>query len=131
MDTNVLVRHLVNEPSEQTDRARNLMGRIAAREEEVVLTDSVVVETVFVLAKLYGVERAEVAQSLRLILSQQGLILANIDTVFGALDFWASHPSLSFPDCFHLVTTKALGLDQIYTFDKKMNRYPGVERIEP
>ncbi len=38
---------------------------------------------------------------------------------------------LSFADCFHLTLTKELGMTQIYTFDRKMNRFPGVERLEP
>ncbi|HYI24747.1 MAG TPA: hypothetical protein VD767_04985 [Thermomicrobiales bacterium] len=30
-----------------------------------------------------------------------------------------------------LALTEALGMTGIYTFDRKMNRYPGVARIEP
>jgi predicted nucleic acid-binding protein len=31
----------------------------------------------------------------------------------------------------HLLYTCRLGLTQIYTFDRKMNRLPGVARVEP
>lgn len=47
------------------------------------------------------------------------------------LDVWYSRGRLSFVDCYHLALTKEFGMTQIYTFDKKMDRYPGVARIEP
>ena len=47
------------------------------------------------------------------------------------VDFWLENPPLSFADCYHLALASHLGLGHIYTFDKKMGRYPGVERIEP
>lgn len=52
-------------------------------------------------------------------------------TILNAIDIWNKNGPLSLPDAYHLVFAKDVGLDRIYTFDKKMNRYPGVERIEP
>ena len=51
--------------------------------------------------------------------------------IVAALDFWQTHPALDYADCFHLTLTKDLGMSGIYTFDRKMDRFPGVERIEP
>lgn len=53
------------------------------------------------------------------------------DAILDALLFWVGQPALDFADCYHLALTKSLGLDAIYTFDKKMDRYPGVTRLEP
>ena len=39
--------------------------------------------------------------------------------------------SLSFADAYHLVLMKRLGLTEIVTFDKRIERTPGIKRIEP
>ena len=51
--------------------------------------------------------------------------------IVNALDFWAQQPRLDFADCYHLALAEELGMTQVYSFDKKMDRYAGVERIEP
>jgi len=51
--------------------------------------------------------------------------------IIDALEFWVSQPPLDYADCYHLALTRELGLTGIYTFDRKKDRYPGVERIEP
>jgi len=38
---------------------------------------------------------------------------------------------LSVADCYHLVRTKSLGLTEIHSFDKNMDRHFGVIPIEP
>lgn len=48
-----------------------------------------------------------------------------------ALALWQEHSALDYADCCHLTLTKALGMSRIYTFDRKMNRYPDVERVKP
>jgi hypothetical protein len=46
-------------------------------------------------------------------------------------NLWSTQGPLSFADCFHLALTRQLGMTRIVTFDQKMDRYPGVERVEP
>ena len=60
-----------------------------------------------------------------------GLVVEQANAVESALRFWSHQGPLSFVDCFHLALTRALGMTQIYTFDRKMDRFPGVERVEP
>ncbi|MBI3965357.1 MAG: PIN domain-containing protein [Chloroflexi bacterium] len=38
---------------------------------------------------------------------------------------------LSFVDAYHLVLMKQLKLTEIVTFDKRIERMPGIKRIEP
>ena len=38
---------------------------------------------------------------------------------------------LSVADCYHLVRTNSLGLTEIHSFDKNVDRHPGVIRSEP
>lgn len=68
---------------------------------------------------------------LSIILKQPEVSIEYRDTVIYAMQFWVEQSPLSFIDCYHLALTHTLGINRIATFDKKMDRYPGVERIEP
>lgn len=57
--------------------------------------------------------------------------MAEEHAVVDALGFWAGQPAFDYADCYHLALTRQLGMTQIYSYDKKMDRYPGVERVEP
>ena len=78
-----------------------------------------------------GVPVADAARGLATILDYAGIVTDHPEALKTALQFWATQGPLSFADCFHLTLTRQLGMTHIVTFDQKMNRYPGVERVEP
>jgi hypothetical protein len=84
-----------------------------------------------VLEKGYRVPRPAAYPPLRDLVSIPSIEFGWRDANLEALGFWKDHSPLSFADCFHLVLAKQLGMECIYTFDKKMDRFPGVERVEP
>ena len=61
VDTNVLVRHLTGDPPEMAARATAYLGT----ERELLLTDLVVAETVYVLESFYETPRDQVAEAVR------------------------------------------------------------------
>lgn len=131
LDSSVLVRYFVQEPGDQTERATRLLGRVSALKEDVHLSITVVFETVHVLTSFYRVPRIDTAETFRQVLGLKGVVLPEKKVIQQAMQLWVDEPPLSFADCYHLVLTKSLGLGEIYSFDKKMGRYPGVTRIEP
>lgn len=131
LDTNVLLRHIMQDVEDQSARASRLIADIADGGVRVCISETVVFETVFTLSSFYRIPRGDVSSQVRRILGMPGIFLHNKAIVLEALRFWESQGPLSFPDCYHLALTAALGLDEIYSFDKKMGRYPGVTRIEP
>ena len=131
LDTSVVVQFLVGELGDLTNRAINLLENLADREEILHISTTVIFETVYVLNGTYGVPRSLVADRLGRFIRLPGVDLPEVDEVIGAFDLWEAQSPLSFADCYHLVLAKSLGLSRIYSFDKKMNRYPGVERVEP
>ena len=131
VDTSVLVRYLVQDIPDQFARAVDLFSQVAAHQVRVVLSETVILETTYVLTKIYGVSRADAGALLADILDLEELLLHNKPIVQEALRNWAVQGPLSFADCYHLALTADLGLSEIYSFDKKMDRYPGVTRIEP
>jgi predicted nucleic acid-binding protein len=131
LDTNIVLRFLLNDHADHSPRAKALFNSIRLGEVEVFCPATVVFEAIHYLHRTLSVPRPAIAQTLAELGSYAGLKLDDGDAIPKALAFWVEQPSLDFADCYHLALTKELGMSQIYTFDKKMNRYPGVERIEP
>ncbi len=131
IDTNILVYHLAQNHESFSPRSSALLDDLAAGRTTATCASTVIVETVYVLEKGFLVPRAVAYSALKSIVSMPAIEFDFREALLAALDSWNSQSPLSFADCYHLALAKVLGVNAIYTFDRKMNRYPGVERIEP
>jgi predicted nucleic acid-binding protein len=73
----------------------------------------------------------ESEHALSRLMSQAEFDIDHRRAALDAIDHWTIQRTLSFVDCYHLALTRELGMTEIYTFDKQMERYPGVSRVEP
>lgn len=131
LDTDILVRHLVRDNPDQATRATALMEAVADHQIRIRLPDTVVFETIFTLQRVYSIPKVEIADELSTIVKHPGVILDHKQAVLNALKFWRGTGGLSFADCHHLALAADLEFTEIYSFDKKMDRYPGLRRAEP
>lgn len=131
IDTNILLYHLLQEHTENAARCTALLDELSFGRARAACSNSVIAEAVYVLEKSARVPRQEIVPPIAEIVAIPALQFEHRDALLDALDFWLENPPLSFADCYHLALASHLGLGHIYTFDKKMGRYPGVERIEP
>jgi predicted nucleic acid-binding protein len=72
LDTNVLIRHLTGDPPEMAARATAALKD----EEQLLLTDLVLAECIYVLESFYEVERPRVAELMR-----SAIALPSIETL--------------------------------------------------
>lgn len=131
IDTNVLIYHLIQTDHEASQASHELFARLRSGSEMAFVSSTVVFETVHVSQTSYGVPKHLIADTLADVLRLAGLQTDHEAALLDALAFWREQGPLSFPDCFHLALARQLGMARIYSFDRKMDRYPGVERIEP
>lgn len=131
LDTNVICRHALDDHDQHSRRARALFERVAQGETHVFCPATAVFEAIYILHNRNESPRPDVADYFAIVMEYPGFHLEHPESVRAAFDLWTANPALDFADCFHLALTKELGMTQIYTFDKKMDRYLGVERIEP
>lgn len=131
IDTNVILRHLLNDHAEHSPRASRLLLEVRQGRLEVYCPDTVIFEAVYILTGLASTPRDVASNALVGIIELPGVVMAYKAAILDALRFWVEQPALDFADCYHLALTKSLGLAEIYTFDRKMDRYPGVVRVEP
>lgn len=131
IDTNIFVYHLAGNHREFSPRCTALMEQVEAGEIDAVTSITAIDETLWVLTRAFGYPRLQAAEQVSTLIMQPEIDIDHRQAALEAIDFWITQGPLSFVDCYHLALTKELGMTQIYTFDKKMDRYPGVERIEP
>lgn len=131
IDTNVAARYLLADIPDHHQRAVKLLTSAASGHVEIFVPAAVFTELSYVLTRLAGFPRQRAAEGLLQFASFPGLHLEHEAVIIDALSFWRDHGGVSFVDCFLMALSSANGISRIYTFDRKMDRYPGVERIEP
>ena len=131
LDTNVIARHVFGDNPIQSPKATAFFQRIEQGEVEARITDTVILETIYVLQRLYHVPRTDIRDAINGVLKLPGIRLANKQRVRQALDLYVNTPTLSWADSFHAVLTQRLGLPGIVSFDRGFDRVPGLARVEP
>jgi len=138
VDTNVLLRYLLQDDEVQSRKAALLMT--GAR--RILVTDVVLVETVWVLTgKRYRLDHEDVAGVINALFAEPGIVFENAQAVWGALnDFKKAQPvkisgkkkRADFPDA--LIVNKAMRqasdwqqeLESIFSFDIAACELPGM-----
>lgn len=132
LDTNVLLRVILNDHPIHSPRSRDLIERIAGGFEEVVTSDSAITETVYTLVgPRLATPRPVVADAILNILVLDGVHLDSKRLYPAAFGRYLSFARLSFADCLHATQADALTKGRIYSFDRGFDRLPGITRIEP
>ena len=121
IDTNVLVRVLVDDPSEpkQMRAARACVKRAG----QVLVPQIVQAETVWVLESAYGLDRKDLVDLLGRLLHNQALLLQDEETFQQALGEYRDG-SADFADYLILSESRRASC-QLATFDKRLKRSDG------
>lgn len=131
LDSNILIYHLMQNHADYGPRCSTLMRNVRMGSQRVYCPSTAIMECTFVLNKQFSAPREEIAPLLANIISLPHVECDFKQPLLNALAFWQINSGLDFADCYHLALAKELGMTQIYSFDKKMDRYHGVERTEP
>lgn len=109
LDTNVLIRLVLNDDKRQTAAGlRALQG-----EKRVLLLNTVLQETVWVLESVYAASRDDVLTALRRILS---IATPESPMVPQALEWFGD--GMDIADALHLATATTARCDTLYSFDR-------------
>jgi predicted nucleic acid-binding protein len=130
LDTNVLLRHLLEDHADFSPRATAFLARIELGEIQVRTADPVILETVFTLQRGYKFPKAEIRATLMPLIELPGIVLPGKHHFSRVFDVYVNY-NISFVDAYHVVLMERLGLDEIVTFDREFDRVPGLARLEP
>jgi len=124
LDTNVLVRFLVEDDPEQSRQAKALVQRAIAGNSPCFVSEVVVCEVVWVLGTSYQVGREEIARVLRQLLRARHLTFSDGERLSRALNAFDSGRG-DFADYLIRETARETGCESVATFDRALLREPG------
>ena len=117
LDTNVLVRYIVQDDPEQAASAERLIEETCTTQSPGYVGVPVLVELVWVLTAAYRYDRLVVASVIRQLLRTAEFLVEDRETAWSALREFESS-GVNFADCLIGHRNRARGCDRTYTFDR-------------
>lgn len=124
LDTNVLVRFLVQDDQAQFERAQKLIGRALRVGDGVLISLLVLLETEWVLRSRYGFSKDEITAAFSGLLDSAEVRFEDEHSIENALFTWKDS-SADFADCLIGARHRALGCRATVSFDAKAAKLPG------
>ena len=124
LDTNVLVRYLVQDDRRQYEKARRLIQREAGNGEPVLISLLVLLEVEWVLRSRYGLSKADILAAFSALLDAADLAFEDETSVEYALYSWKDSAA-DFADCLIEARNRRLGCRATATFDGKALKLAG------
>ena len=118
LDTNILVRYIVQDDVEQGRAASRLIESQCTAQTPGYIGVPVLVELVWVLTTAYRYRKSVVTSVIRQILTTAGLLVEDEATAWAALREFESSGA-DFADCLIAHRNHARGCARTYTFDRR------------
>jgi predicted nucleic acid-binding protein len=126
VDTNVLIRHLTGDPADMAARA----SKYLSSEQQLLLSDLVVAETVYVLESFYEAPRPQVAEAIRSLLAMTTILCVDKDLLLRAVEIYETD-RLDSAEAYLVACAESTQINRIASFDRSIDRVGTVERVEP
>jgi len=123
VDTNILVRLVARDDLRQTASAEAFVTAGAW------VSHLVLVETTWVLDSVFGLNHAQIAVAVEMLLNHRDLVVQDPDVVAAALEFYQARPKLGFSDCMVLEVARKAGHLPLGTFDRQLGKLDGAELV--
>jgi predicted nucleic-acid-binding protein len=101
-----------------------------AGDEQLLLSDLVLAECVYVLESFYEVERARVATLMRSAIALASIEVVDASLLLRALEVYELH-RLDFAEAYIVANAESTGVRRVLSFDRTIDRVQSVSRIEP
>jgi predicted nucleic acid-binding protein len=126
VDTNILVRHLTGDPPDMAALATAYLGSAS----ELLLTDLVVAETIYVLESFYKTPRPQVAEAMRSLIAFGSIITVDPALLLRAVEIYETD-RLDFAEAYSVASAETSGVNRVASFDISIDRIKTIERVDP
>ena len=99
-------------------------------ETDLLLTDLVVAETVYVLESFYEAPRQQVAEAIRSLLAFESVVSVDPGLLLRAVEVYETE-GIDFAEAYLVACAESTGINTIASFDRSIDRVGTVERVEP
>ena len=128
LDTNVLVRYFAQDDIEQSAKATMLIESLTDAQQGFI-SQVVLVETVWVMQRVFEADRETVSSIIRNMLLIQGFLLESREVVKKTVDSYATS-NADFADCLIAKTAEFYGCQSVITFDIKAAKACGMKLLD-
>lgn len=126
VDTNILVRHLTGDPPDMAVQATAYLGSAS----ELLLTDLVVAETIYILESFYKTPRPQVAEAMRSLIAFGSIITVDPALLLRAVEVYETD-RLDFAEAYLVASAETTGVNKVASFDTSIDRIKTIERVDP
>ncbi|VXD13350.1 PilT protein domain protein [Planktothrix serta PCC 8927] len=113
LDTNILVRYLVQDDLKQSQKATELINQLLAHEETILINNIVLCELIWVLESAYKYKKIEIYNVLNRLLSISFFEFENREIISLSLEKYKNSKA-DFSDCLVATLNQSLGCDQTF-----------------
>ncbi len=117
LDTNILLRYIVEDDSGQLSRAAKIIES-CTEEEPGFIVNGMLFEFLWALESAYGFSRQEIAEVINVILTAPELMVEHKESVWSALKAYRSSSKVDFTDALIGRVGAKYGCTTTITFDK-------------
>jgi predicted nucleic-acid-binding protein len=121
LDTNVLVRYLVQDDPAQSRKAAAYIEGAADAGDQILISHIVLCETVWVLDSAYGYDKFEITSTIEKLLQSATFRFEAKDIVLSAVGEYSS-AKVDFADCLIGRIHASLGCERTVTFDNALRK---------
>ena len=128
LDTNVLIRYLVQDDPKQARAAEKFIIQFANSEATLFIPISVTLESEWVLRSVYLFSKESIIEVFISLLETREMQFQDEASVERAIFLFREH-NVDFADCLHVATAFTHDYLPMMSFDKQASRVEGIEVI--
>lgn len=129
LDTNVLVRWILDDDQRQAARVQRLFEEVRAQRSPLFVPSTVMLELEWVLRSRYRLDKSTILGAFNALLETQELEFQDEPALERALSFYRQS-SADFADCLHAGQCGSADRAPMITFDATAARLPSVELLK-
>lgn len=129
IDTNVILRYLVEKKEKQPKNLKKLFVKLESGEIKVECLEIVFFQVIFVLKSFYKIDKKEIIKGIKNLLLLSGFHIKNKQIMERTLDIWETY-SDDIVDCYIAANMEYANERELFTYDKGIKQL-GIKGIEP
>jgi predicted nucleic-acid-binding protein len=128
IDTNVLIRLIVQDDASQVEALTRLRQRYARAARRLFVSTTVLLELEWVLRSRFHFNKSQVLHAIERLIASGEIEFEREEAVLAALEGYAQS-SADMADCIHAAMAKANERNPFHTFDRKASTLSGAELV--
>ena len=127
-DTNMFIRFFTSDPEEQSEIVNRFFIKVSLKEVELFVCDIVISEIVYVLERVYKVNRNEIYEKIHSILNMENIMVENRSVIFNALSYYKDK-NINFNDAYIASHALKNNINKVFTFDNDFKKISEIKII--